>query len=61
MGGIAFQQVCILAFLALAIRLHKKLYSLSASPERCNGLILLFVNYAMVTLITIRIIFRLIE
>lgn len=61
MAGIGFQQLCIFAFLALAIRLHKKLISMPASAEKRNGLILLFVNYAVVTLITVRIIFRLIE
>ena len=61
MGGIGFQQFCIFLFLALAIRLHRKLIAMPASPEKRNGIILLFVNYAVVALITIRIIFRLVE
>lgn len=56
MGGIGFQQVCIFAFLALAVRLHRKILLMpDGAPEKRNGLILLYVNYAVVTLITIRI------
>lgn len=61
MGGIGFQQLCIFAFLALAVRLHKKMHLQPASPERSRGLILLYIEYAVVGLITIRIIFRLVE
>lgn len=61
MGGIGFQQLCVFAFLALAIRLHRKLLALAASPEKRNGLIILYVNYAVATLINVRIIFRLVE
>lgn len=61
MGGIGFQQLCIFAFLALAVRLHKKMLLQPASSERSRGLLLLYIEYAVVGLITIRIIFRLIE
>lgn len=61
MGGIGFQQLCIFLFLALAVRLHKKLRLQLPSPERSRGLLLLYVEYAVVGLITVRIIFRLIE
>ena len=61
MGGIGFQQLAIFAFLALAIRYHKKLRLQQSSPDRSRGLTLLYVEYAVVGLITVRIIFRLIE
>ena len=61
MGGIGFQQLCIFFFLALAVRLHKKLRMQSHSHEGSAGLTLLYVEYAVVGLITVRIIFRLIE
>ena len=61
MGGIGFQQLCIFFFLALAIRLHKKLRLQPPSPETKTGFQLLYVEYAVVCLITIRIVFRLIE
>ena len=61
MGGIGFQQLCIFAFLALAIRFHGKLRVQDHSYERSRGLLLLYVEYAVVGLITVRIIFRLIE
>jgi len=61
MGGIGFQQLCIFFFLFLAIRLHRGVLALPTSPERRNAILLLYVNYAAVLLITVRIIFRLIE
>ena len=61
MGGIGFQQICILAFLAIAIRLHRRITQQPPSPERSTALRLLYVEYAVVGLITVRIIFRLIE
>ena len=61
MGGIGFQQLCIFIFLALAIRFHKKLRLLPSSAERSTGLLLLYVEYSVLLLITVRIIFRLIE
>ena len=61
MGGIGFQQLCIFLFLALAVRFHRKVRLQLASPERSNGLMLLYIEYAVVFLITVRIIFRLIE
>ena len=61
MGGVGFQQLCIFLFLGLAVRLHQKLMKQSPSPDRARGLLLLYVQYVVVGLITIRIIFRLIE
>lgn len=61
MGGIGLQQLVIFFFLALAVRLHKKLLLQSPSADRSRGLILLYVQYAVVGLITVRIIYRLIE
>lgn len=61
MGGIGFQQLCIFLFLALAARLHIHLREQPNTPERSTAFRLLYVEYAVVLLITIRIIFRLIE
>lgn len=61
MGGIGFQQLCIFGFLALAVRLHMHLRQQSPSPQRKTAFTLLYVQYTVVLLITLRIIFRLIE
>ncbi|TKA66217.1 hypothetical protein B0A55_10228 [Friedmanniomyces simplex] len=61
MGGIGFQQLCILAFLALAARFHLNLRAQPVSAERSKAFRLLYVEYAVLLLITIRIIFRLAE
>ncbi len=61
MGGIGFQQLCIFLFLALAIRFHQKIRLQQPSPDRSKGLLLLYIEYVVVGLITVRIIFRLIE
>lgn len=61
MGGIGFQQFCIFLFLGLAVRYHLKLRQQLPSQQRSTGLLLLYVEYAVVGLITVRIIFRLIE
>ena len=61
MGGIGFQQFCIFLFLGLAVRFHLKLRQQLPSRERSTGLLLLYILYTVVTLITIRIVFRLIE
>ena len=61
MGGIGFQQLCIFLFLALAVRLHLKLRMQLPSPDRSRGLLLLYIEYIVVLLITVRIIFRLVE
>ncbi|KXL42809.1 hypothetical protein M433DRAFT_71194 [Acidomyces richmondensis BFW] len=61
MGGIGFQQLCIFLFLALAARLHMRLRVQPPSCERHTAFTCLWVLYVVVLLITIRIIFRLIE
>lgn len=61
MDGIGFQQACILGFLFLAWKLHQDMMLLPPSKERKQSIRLIFVQYAVVTLITARIIFRLIE
>lgn len=66
MGGIGFQESCILLFTAIAIKfflemraLNAKNQILEARPD--NWRKLLFVLYAVLALITVRIIYRLIE
>jgi len=61
MAGIAFQQVAILIFLSLAINLHIVLRKQPPSPRRKQAFIMLYSQYAVVGLITGRIIFRMIE
>ncbi|KAK5676673.1 hypothetical protein LTS10_010974 [Elasticomyces elasticus] len=61
MGGIGFQQLCIFAFLALAVRFHLNLPAQPVSAERRLAFRLLYVEYAVLTLITMRIGFRLAE
>ncbi|KAK5708562.1 hypothetical protein LTR17_020595 [Elasticomyces elasticus] len=61
MGGIAFQQVCIFAFLFLAGKLHRDMLQQPTCPERKSALQLIYTQYAVVALITVRIIFRLVE
>lgn len=61
MGGIGFQQLCIFLFLGLAVRYHLKLRQQLPSPQRSTGLLLLYIEYAVVGLITVRIIFRLVR
>jgi hypothetical protein len=61
MAGIAFQLVLILLFLTLAVRLHNKVSHQPPSPDRTRARILIFVELAVVILISVRIIFRLIE
>ncbi|KAJ6584385.1 RTA1 like protein-domain-containing protein [Mycena capillaripes] len=60
MGGIGLQQVFILGFVALVVRFHYKMNRLGGSTGaewKCP----LYVMYASLILITIRIVFRLIE
>jgi len=65
MGGIGFQQACILGFMAVAIRFHTTMLQ----QERLRALVdissnwrpLLYVIYVSLGLITMRIIFRLVE
>ncbi|KAI9707846.1 MAG: hypothetical protein M1820_004452 [Bogoriella megaspora] len=61
MGGIGIQQLFILLFTFLAIKFHLQLLHQPPSPHRSRGLLLLYTLYAVLLLITIRIIFRLIE
>ncbi|KAK5164516.1 uncharacterized protein LTR77_009722 [Saxophila tyrrhenica] len=56
MGGVGFQQLCIFFFLALAVRFHRRLQREPPSANRSRGLLLLYVEYAVVGLITVRII-----
>jgi hypothetical protein len=60
MGGVGLQEAFILLFLFLAIRFHRTL-RLEQPITSKSALKLLYVQYAAITLITIRIIFRLIE
>ncbi|KAK3072551.1 hypothetical protein LTR53_006605 [Teratosphaeriaceae sp. CCFEE 6253] len=61
MGGIGFQQLCIFAFLAVAARFYLDLRRQPPSSERTTALRLLYVEFAVVLLITVRIFFRLAE
>ncbi|KAF8181358.1 RTA1 like protein-domain-containing protein [Mycena galopus ATCC 62051] len=58
MGGIGLQQFFVLGFTSLVIRFHYKMKRLDGSTEWKRPL---YVMYASLTLITIRIIYRLIE
>jgi hypothetical protein len=70
MGGVAIQEVFILVFLFIAIRFHRKIsalpseydiYGTNDSPQKSKAFRLLYVLYAVLALITVRIVFRLIE
>ena len=61
MAGIGFQLFFILLFTVLAIRLFEKIRHQPPSPDRKRARILIFVELAVVILISVRIIFRLIE
>ncbi|KAJ7487239.1 RTA1 like protein-domain-containing protein [Mycena galericulata] len=58
MGGIGLQQFFILGFIALVIRFHYKMLQLNGSTEWKRPL---YIMYASLGLITLRIVFRLIE
>jgi len=65
MGGIGFQEACILGFMAIAIKFHiimvqqERSRELMDRPRRWRAL--LYVMYTSLALITMRIIFRLVE
>ncbi|KAF2663633.1 hypothetical protein BT63DRAFT_379776 [Microthyrium microscopicum] len=61
MAGIGFQQFFIFVFLALAVKFQQTLNRDGATHHRIGALRLLYVLYAVLFLITVRIIFRLIE
>lgn len=61
MGGVGLQQAFIFVFLFLAVRFHRTLRLDPPTARKSSALRLLYVQYVVVTLITIRIIFRLIE
>ncbi|GAB7353858.1 hypothetical protein MBLNU459_g4219t3 [Dothideomycetes sp. NU459] len=61
MGGVGFQQACIIFFMALAFFFHRELRRQPETDEMRSALRMLYVLYAVLILITVRIIFRLIE
>ncbi|TVY90551.1 Sphingoid long-chain base transporter, partial [Lachnellula willkommii] len=63
MGGVAFQQFFILVFTIFAMRFHRTVLRLRRQgvPGAASALPLLYAIYAVLLLITIRIIFRLCE
>ncbi|KAH7410839.1 RTA1 like protein-domain-containing protein [Cadophora sp. MPI-SDFR-AT-0126] len=72
MGGIGFQELCILLFTAIAIRFaiimrqHERTHGITSSTQILDGKphnwrTLLYVLFAALVLITIRIIFRMVE
>ncbi|KAF7334411.1 RTA1-domain-containing protein [Mycena venus] len=58
MGGIGLQQLFVLGFTGLVFRFHYKMARLAGSPEWKRPL---YIMYVCIVLITIRIIFRLVE
>ncbi|KAK1149810.1 hypothetical protein N8T08_003361 [Aspergillus melleus] len=60
MGGVGVQQLFVLLFVACAISFHRKVIRQRRSDGK-QGLLLLYVLYACLALITMRIIFRLCE
>ncbi|KAF2102283.1 hypothetical protein NA57DRAFT_64807 [Rhizodiscina lignyota] len=61
MGGVGFQQFFILVFVYIAIRFQRRVVRESSLEIQTRALRLLYVLYTVLTLITVRIIFRLIE
>ena len=61
MGGVGLQQALILCFVGVAIRFQRQMSRESPMRSKSRALVLLYVVYAVLTLISIRIIFRLIE
>ncbi|MCJ1423686.1 hypothetical protein MMC29_001570 [Sticta canariensis] len=61
MGGIGLQQAFIFIFLFLAIKFHRGLLREAQTSKTSQALRLLYVLYAALFLITVRIIFRLVE
>lgn len=60
-GGIVFQQIFIFLFLYIAVRFQRRVTRESPPDHQVRGLRMLYVLYAVLALITVRIIFRLIE
>ncbi|KAL9032765.1 MAG: hypothetical protein Q9214_007822 [Letrouitia sp. 1 TL-2023] len=61
MGGVGFQQLFIFVFAFIAYKFQREVRLSAPSDKRSKALQLLYVEYFVLTLITIRIIFRLIE
>ncbi|MCJ1278200.1 hypothetical protein MMC21_006015 [Puttea exsequens] len=61
MGGVGLQQIFIFFFLGLAIQFQKQMRRETPMQDRPKATQLLYTLYGVLTLITIRIIFRLIE
>ncbi|OQO14875.1 hypothetical protein B0A48_00257 [Cryoendolithus antarcticus] len=61
MAGVGFQQLCLLCFLGAIVRFHQHMRAQRSTQHRQKGVTLLYVQYAVVVLISIRIIFRLAE
>lgn len=61
MGGIGLQQAFIFLFVFLAIKFHRGLLREAQTSKTSQALRLLYVLYAALFLITVRIIFRLVE
>lgn len=61
MGGIGLQQFFICCFVGLAIRFQRQMKRDAPTTDQKRALRMLYTLYAVLTLITIRIIFRLVE
>lgn len=61
MGGVGIQQFFILIFISCAVRFQLRMAHESTPDQKARGMRLLYVLYAVLFLITVRIIFRLIE
>lgn len=60
-GGVALQQIFIFVFLAASIKFHRTFASESPAAKKAQALRLLYTVYAVLTLITLRILFRIAE
>ncbi|KFY02917.1 hypothetical protein V490_00365 [Pseudogymnoascus sp. VKM F-3557] len=63
MGGVGFQQLCILVFLSFAVQFHRTILNQIREDVKgaSSALPLLYAIYAVLALITMRIVFRLCE
>ncbi|KAM0804159.1 RTA1 like protein-domain-containing protein [Usnea florida] len=60
-GGVALQQFFILVFAAASIKFHQTFSRESPAAKKAQALRLLYIIYAVLALITLRIVFRIVE
>ncbi|KAL9067713.1 MAG: hypothetical protein Q9161_006705 [Pseudevernia consocians] len=61
MGGVGLQQFFICCFVGLAVRFQRQMKRDAPATDQRRALRMLYILYAVLTLITVRIIFRLVE